>query len=326
MVPPDATPASSRVAILLSTYNGEQFLVEQLTSLQAQTIHDWVLYWRDDGSTDATPRMMTEFLVTLGAGRSVVLPLDGHVGAAESFLRLLRIAVADGFEAVAFADQDDVWLPDKLSRGLTALHEAPAATPALYCARQLLVDAKLGRIAQSAMLRRPPAFPAALTQNVATGCTVVLNRVAAELIAASRAPAGTLHDWWSYLMVTAAGGRVLFDATPVVLYRQHEANTLGAPATLLQRSVAALRRGPTIFMNVFLQNLTALADQPELISATASAQVAVIAHALECGAMRRCAALRMRGLRRQTWPETMLFRLWFLLHKSPAPRSTHPRL
>ncbi len=317
MMRPDATlavQASGRVAILLSTYNGEQFLQEQLASLQAQSVPNWVLYWRDDGSTDATPRMMAEFLATLGSGRAVVLPGDGRVGPAKSFLRLLRIAATGGYDAIAFADQDDVWLPDKLARGMASLIQVPATTPALYCARQVLVDAELRRIADSAMVRRSLAFPAALTQNIATGCTVMLNRTATNLIAASRAPGATLHDWWSYLMVSAAGGQVLFDTTPVVLYRQHETNTMGAPASLVQRGLAALHRGPATFMNVFLQNIAALGDQPELITSAASAQVAAIAHALDGGQMQRCAALRMPGLRRQTWPETMLFRLWFLLH------------
>jgi hypothetical protein len=65
---------------------------------------------------------------------------------------------------------------------------------------------------------------------------------------------------------------------------------------------------------VFRQNIAALADQPELISAGASQQVAAIARDLNGGAMQRWAVLRMRGLTRQTWPETMLFRLWFILH------------
>jgi hypothetical protein len=68
-------------------------------------------------------------------------------------------------------------------------------------------------------------------------------------------------------------------------------------------------------MNVFLQNIAALADQPGLISPAANAEVAAITHALDGGALRRCAVLRMRGLRRQTWTETMLFRLWFMLHQ-----------
>ena len=95
-------------------YNGEQFLSEQLASLQAQTVHDWMLYWRDGGSTDATPRIMKAFLTTLGYGRSIVVPGDGRLGAAESFMRLLRVAAADGCGAIAFADHDDVWMPEKL--------------------------------------------------------------------------------------------------------------------------------------------------------------------------------------------------------------------
>jgi len=306
-------PASGRVAILLSTYNGEQFLAEQLASLQSQTMRDWLLYWRDDGSSDATPRIMADYLATLGADRGFIVPGDARVGASESFLRLLRVATADASDVVAFADQDDVWLPEKLARGLRALAAVPSDEPALYCARQVLVDATLQRLADSPTIRHRPAFPAALTQNIATGCTLMLNRAAAMLIAESRAPGGTLHDWWSYLVVAAAGGRLLFDPTPVVLYRQHAANMVGAPASMLQRGVAALRRGPQSFMQIFRQNVAALAGQPELLSPAASAQIATIARALDGGVMQRCAVLRMRGLRRQTWPETMLFRLWFML-------------
>jgi hypothetical protein len=214
---------------------------------------------------------------------------------------------------VAFADQDDVWLPEKLARGLQALIAVPRDIPALYCARQVLVDATLRRIAESPTIRQRPAFPAALTQNIATGCTLMLNRAAAVLIAASKAPNGTLHDWWSYLVVAAAGGQLLFDPTPVVLYRQHAANMVGAPSSMLQRGVAALRRGPDSFMQVFRHNVAALAAQPELLSPPARAQITTIARALDGGVLRRCGMLRMRGLRRQTWPETMLFRLWFML-------------
>jgi glycosyltransferase involved in cell wall biosynthesis len=308
----EGTPVTSRVAILLSTYNGAQFLAEQLASLKAQSFQDWVLYWRDDGSTDASARIVADFLATGGARKSVAVPGNGRVGASASFLRLLRAATRDGCGTVAFCDQDDVWLPEKLARGLATLGEVPEATPALYCARQVLVDAKLRRLGLSAMLRRPPGFPAALTQNIATGCTLMLNGAAARLIAASRAPGAILHDWWCYVLVAAAGGRLLFDEMPVVLYRQHGTNAVGVPSSLPRRGVAALRRGPTTFMNVFRQTVAALADQPELISATAREEVAAIARALGGGAMQRLRILRRGGLTRQTWLETMLFRWWFL--------------
>src|SRR5437879_5856134 len=95
--------------------------------------------------------------------------------------------------------------------------------PALYCARQILVDENLQRIGGSGPMHRPAGFPAALTQNVTTGCTIVLNQRAAALIASWEPSTSTLHDWWSYLAVTAAGGTLLHDDTPTVLYRQHAA-------------------------------------------------------------------------------------------------------
>jgi glycosyltransferase involved in cell wall biosynthesis len=314
MAMPDQARAAGRVAILLSTFNGERFLDEQLASLQAQTVTDWRLYWRDDGSSDGTGEVMAAFRARLGPDRVVAVPNEGRLGASASFLHLLRAADADAADFVAFADQDDVWLPEKLARGLDTLATRPPGTAALYFARQVLVDANLQRICLSSPLRQAPEFPASLTQNVATGCTLMLNRAAIQLIAASRAPATTLHDWWCYLLVTAAGGVALFDSTPVVLYRQHGQNLVGAPASWLRRVAGALHRGPQAFMNVLRNNVAALAEQPQLLSEQAREQVATIARALDGGALRRLPVLRMRGLVRQTWSETALFRLWFLLH------------
>ncbi|HUA78466.1 MAG TPA: glycosyltransferase family 2 protein, partial [Acetobacteraceae bacterium] len=247
-------PSGRSVAILLSAYNGAPFLPAQLESLLAQTHRSWRLYWRDDGSTDATRALLRDFAAGPAAGRVVELPSPaGRLGATRSFLELL--ALAPPADAIAFADQDDVWLPDKLARGLAALAHAPAETPTLYCARQTLVGPTLARIGLSFPIRRPPGFPAALTQNIATGCTAMLNPAAVRLIAASRPPPITLHDWWSYLVVAAAGGRILADPEPAVLYRQHAGNLVGARGAWLPRALGALRRGPRPFMMVFRAHL-----------------------------------------------------------------------
>ena len=207
--------ASGKVAILLSTFNGEPFLEEQLASIAAQSHRDWVLYWRDDGSTDRTCQLMARFMAGAGASRCIVPDAPGRIGVTHSFLALLRAAACDRPAAFAFADQDDVWLPDKLSLGLAALAPVPATIPTLYCARQILVGEKLNPLGLSFRLHCSPGFPAALTQNLATGCTVMLNPAAGQLIRRSQAPAATHHDWWSYLLVTAAGGRLIMDEEPV---------------------------------------------------------------------------------------------------------------
>ena len=307
---------SGRVVILLATYNGAVFLPEQLASYLTQTHADWTLLWRDDGSTDATIPVMAGFAARVGADRCRRLDAPaGRLGVQGSFLALLRAALPSlgPGDAVAFSDQDDVWLPEKLARGMAALAGAAEGVPALACARQRLVDATLAPLGESPQLCRPPGFPAALAQNIATGCTISLNRAAAALVAGSRAPEDMLHDWWSYVLVAAAGGRVLADPLPLVLYRQHVANAVGAPPSTLGRARGALVRGPGAFMHLFRANVAALAAQPALLSPAARRDVARLQAALTGGRRRRLAALRLPGLVRQTALETLTFRLWFLL-------------
>jgi len=313
---PGTSVAASRVAVLLSTYNGSRFLSAQLDSFLAQRHGAWTLFWRDDGSTDGTPAALSGFARRSGSGRCVqVSRPPGRVGVAGSYLALLRAALpqlAQG-DAVAFADQDDVWLPDKLARGMAALAKVPRGVPALYCARQVLVDAKLHRIGLSPAFVRPPGFPAALTQNIATGCTVLLNHAAAALVAGSQPPPGTLHDWWSYLLVSAAGGRVLTDDEPVLLYRQHAGNVVGAQRSRLRRALAAARRGPGPFMADFRRHLNGLAAHAELLTPAARRDICLLQHAIAGGPLHRLAALALPGLRRSHWSEGVLFRLWFVI-------------
>jgi glycosyltransferase involved in cell wall biosynthesis len=300
------------VAILLSTWNGATYLPEQLASFLRLTGPDWRVYWRDDGSDDRSADMVRAFAAAAGAGLVVERNDNrGRIGITASFLSLLRGAPEGSI--VAFADQDDVWLPEKLTRGVRALEDVQNGTPALYCARQSLVNATLKPIRLSARLTEPPGFPQALTQNIATGCTVMLNAEAVRLIAASHEPPATLHDWWCYLVITAAGGRVLIDDTPTVLYRQHAHNAVGVPLSTWKRAVAAVQRGPKVFMRTFRQHADALTDQPHLLTPAAREALDLISDGLHQGVRPRLRALGHPGLRRQSFAETQLFRLWFLL-------------
>jgi hypothetical protein len=304
--------SDANVAILLSTRNGASFLGEQLDSLLAQSHGEWEIFWRDDGSQDATQSLMHAFADGVGHGRVVDMNDNfGHLGITASFLGLLRRAPRD--RIIAFADQDDVWLPEKLARGVAALARMPSATPGLYCARQRLVGENLAPVKDSPLLSGPLGFPQAMTQNVATGCTVMLNPKAARLLCDAREPPETLHDWWSYLLVSAAGGMVTMDDTPTVLYRQHAHNAVGVPLSNPKRAWAALRRGPGAFMRTFRAHMRALEDQQELLSPAARESLGLISRGLHDGFSRRLRALAHPALKRQNWAETQLFRLWFLL-------------
>jgi glycosyltransferase involved in cell wall biosynthesis len=301
------------VAILLSTYNGESFLTAQLHSFLAQTYHAWTLYWRDDGSTDASVRLVRDFAAEAGNERCVFAAGGGSRQITRSFLAVLRAARAGTSAYFAFADQDDVWLPEKLGRGVAALETVPAGQPALYCAQRIVVDSALWRTGEPGPLRRPPGFPAALTQNIAPGCTMMLNRAAADLVLASEPPDTIWHDWWCYVIVAAAGGRILADPTATVLYRQHANNHIGESRNWLRRGIAALRRGPGPFMRLLRQHVTTLQARPELLPASTHQQLSAIADALNGGRIARIRVLCLPGFARQTWLETWVFRVWFLL-------------
>lgn len=306
------------VCILLSVYNGAAFLEALLASLLEQRGVEWVLYWRDDGSHDGSTAIMHRFQAQAGgAGRCVAVPAPeggNHLGVMRSYAWLLAHAPQN--MPVAFCDQDDVWFPDKLHRALVALACQPEGAPALYCSRQVLTDSALRPLGLSPRLPPSPCFLMALTQNIATGCTVVLSAQAVRLVCQCPPPAAILHDWWAYLVVSGAGGRILVDNQPTLFYRQHGGNTVGASARLVVRAAGALRRGPRQFMDIFYANISALLLHPAL-----SAQNRAGLHGLrgvldDAGPARwrRARTLwRLRAMRRSALPDQCVFGLWFLL-------------
>lgn len=264
LIPSQPALWQSVITILLSTYNGERFLAAQLDSFLAQSYENWGLHWPDDGSTDGTVGIMRDFTARLEPGRCMESPSSGeHLGASTSFLTLL--AECDSPDAAAFADQDDVWLPEKLRCAVEHLAQA-GPRPMLYCARQYLVNEALQRAKLSVAHLDTPGFPACITQNIANGNTLVMNTAAAALVTSMGQPEGTVHDWWSYIVVSACGGKIVFDERPQVLYRLHKNNLIGSSRPLPARAMAAIRRGPAIFMTMMRRHTDTLAAQSNLLS------------------------------------------------------------
>ena len=307
---PGRPAGSLQVTILLSTYNGAKHLESQLNSFLAQAHVDWRLVWRDDGSLDASCATVEAFADAAGKSRCIKSPSSGqHLGAAASFLRLLNDCAESPF--IAFADQDDCWLPAKLQRALLMLADA-GTQPAIYCARQILTDEDFGHPCPSMKFSGNPGFPASLTQNIATGGTVVMNNAAARLVAAIALPEASNHDWWSYLVVSACGGKVVYDAVPSMLYRQHAGNMVGSQISTFRRAIAALGRGPGIYMTMMRRHADRLWEFRDALDPRAVADLQLIRQGLAGGLAERIAALRCPGFKRGTALETLLFRLWFL--------------
>jgi glycosyltransferase involved in cell wall biosynthesis len=317
---PDRMSAGSDgdVTIILSTFNGGRFLPEQLESFRKQDGVDWRLIWRDDGSTDATNTIMDDFCLQLPAAQAVRATGSGvNLGVFNSFMTLLGDAL--DAPAVAFADQDDVWLPEKLQRALARLRTVEPGRPAVYCARQMLVDEALQPIGLSPLPHHAPGFPGLLLQNIGTGCTIVMNRAAAQAIHASQKPQRSLHDWWSCLFVAAIGGTILFDdTTPAILYRQHGANLVGASKSRLRRLVGALSRGAGAHNAQLSGHLDALMRNNERLTPEAARITQQIRTGYGRGWSARLALFRIAGFRRQTMMENVLLGLWLLRGHVPS--------
>jgi glycosyltransferase involved in cell wall biosynthesis len=219
----------ARVQILLSTYNGAEFLPELLESLDAQSLQDFHLRVRDDGSTDGTLAILDEYT----RHRPATVQRGAHLGVPQSFFRALHDA-EPGADFFAYCDQDDVWLPSKVARAVECLSRANPAVPALYCSALTPVDVRLEPIGKPRPSTKALGFLNALVENRVSGCTMMFNRAAWELLTRSTPRAALMHDHWAYLVVSAFGA-VHFDPEPSLLYRQHDRNTVGMPRGLWSR-------------------------------------------------------------------------------------------
>lgn len=225
------------IAILLAAKDGANYLEQQLQSLRDQTVDGADVFVAEDGSTDDTPGILKRWAALWDKGRFEIGPGPGTGSAADAFRHLVLTAPVD-HDHVAFADQDDIWLPEKLRAASTRL-ASHADQPAVYCSRTKLIDAAGTTIGNSRIFRKPPAFRNALVQSIAGGNTMVMNRAAFAVLKESmrRGPV-VAHDWWTYQIVTGAGGSMLYQREPDTLYRQHASNVVGSNIG----PVAALRR------------------------------------------------------------------------------------
>ena len=221
--------SKAQVSILLSVHGDSIFLKDFLDSLANQSFRDFVLVCRFDGLP--SPAILS---LVSGFPSAVVLPDQTHYNVIVSYQRLLDVAVEMDTTYFMFADQDDIWHPDKIARSVQAIKDVesgkPAETPVLVHSDLRVVDEHLKQIAPS-MVQYQSLNPGLVSladlmiQNNVTGCTTIFNRALAAL---ARIPEEAIcHDW--YLALTAAAfGTIVFLPEPLIDYRQHKDNVFGA--------------------------------------------------------------------------------------------------
>lgn len=287
------------VAILMCTFNGEQFLAAQLKSILDQSHQNWTLWVSDDGSTDQTLEILRETQAEWGADRLKIVA-GPQKGFARNFLSLTCRSEIEA-DYFAFSDQDDVWLPEKLSRAIGMLDNLPRDIPALYGSRTQLINAKGEIIGISKLKPHDLGFHNALVQNVAGGNTMVFNKHLRHVVQFAGVYLDIVsHDWWLYLVATAIKGNVIFDQQPFILYRQHKDNLVGANSSIS----AKLNRLSQLFSGRFKgwiqRNQTCLKN----IEARMTSDFVKTAHSLatlhNLSLIQRVSTFKQIGVRRQS--------------------------
>ncbi len=220
------------IDILMAVYNGGEFLGQQIESIIAQTFTDWRLIIADDCSSDSS------FDIACGYARQYPDKIyafrnETPTGSAKAnFMQLTARAEA---EYIMFSDQDDFWLPHKLERTMSKMHELEQSCgdiPLLVHTELEIVGSALEHIHDS-FTRFQGLSPAAASierlavQNNVTGCTTMINRKLLELVKDADPQHMLMHDWW-IAMAAAAFGRIGFVSEPTIKYRQHGGNQVGA--------------------------------------------------------------------------------------------------
>ncbi|MBR0249717.1 MAG: glycosyltransferase, partial [Synergistaceae bacterium] len=244
---PDQTSLLSQipsVAVIMSTYNGEKYLSEQIDSILAQKDVHVELFIRDDGSTDNTRNIISDYAEH---HRNIHVSYGTNVGFARSFIQ--ELLVASGFEYYAFSDQDDFWLEDKLIKAVEAIKREEAMNiskiPVIWHSNLYVSDASLNIIRKTKLHTRVRSLESLIFRRSIPGCTTVMNSEARNLaghkyISALISSRG--HENCIFYILYLMGGKVICSPEAYIYYRQHSHNTIGSPITFKARIIREYKK------------------------------------------------------------------------------------
>ncbi len=300
-----------KIAILLATYNGAQFLSAQLLSIEKQSHENWCLYVLEDGSSDKTLDILKAYQEKWGASKLVIF-LQPNQGATRSFLTLIcnQTIHADYY---AYCDQDDIWGLTKLERAIDVLKKQQCDIPLLYCSRAELIDTKNKPIGCATIYTKTPCFEHALVQNIASGNTMVFNNATRHLLAMIGVVDVPVHDWWTYILVTACGGKVFYDPVSSIKYRQHARNLIGYHRPRTELSWNKIFRRIQNFYHLYKKHATYL-KRFSHISLSANKTLEAFENSTKSNVILRLYWLYQSKVFRKTAYETLELYLATILH------------
>lgn len=251
-----------KIAVLLASYNGEDYIEEQILSVLNQTDNNWHLVIRDDGSTDKTLQIEKRIAKKYPEFITVLENKTNIHGPKSNFLELTRYALKEKYEYIMFCDQDDFWKKDKIKHTfeLMCKNEINKQVPVLVHTDLEVVDEKLNTLGKSffqyrALNSKVKDINHLLVQNNVTGCTMMVNRsLVLKAFKNENLEKMAMHDWW-FTLVASVYGKIAFLNESTIKYRQHGGNVVGAtkvntPAFIWKRLMGKAHVKDTLMMAV----------------------------------------------------------------------------
>jgi glycosyltransferase involved in cell wall biosynthesis len=215
------------IDIVLTTFNGEKYLSEQIESIIAQDFNSWRLLIRDDGSNDNTVAIIEKYC-SLYPNKIVYYDDNKRLGPGAGFLEILKKTTS---QYCMFCDQDDIWNKDKVSLSLSKIKELDSEQPSLVFTNLSVTDSDMNIIDSSFwnfqnVNPKNTDLASLLYSNVVTGCTMIVNRELINIV--DDVPDGfVMHDWW-FSLCASVFGKIDYVNKPTIEYRQHSNNDTGA--------------------------------------------------------------------------------------------------
>lgn len=215
----------NKIAVLLTTHNGEKYIEYQLDSIIKQKGNYIIdIFISDDSSNDNTIYICKKKKYKKNIKKIFKVNFKSF---SKNFLNLVK-KIPAYYDYYAFCDQDDIWLKDKFKRAIKIL----CKDFSLYCSRTILINNNFEKIGFSPLFEKKPSFSNALVQSIAGGNTMVFKRKIFKALLKFKVFNAPSHDWLLYIITTGIGEKVYYDKISKIYYRQHTNNLVGSNKNL----------------------------------------------------------------------------------------------
>lgn len=234
-----------KVAVILSTYNGEKYIKDQIDSILKQTYKNIEIYVRDDGSKDRTAEILNEY----EKQGKIRLYVQENVGFIKSFFQCLSFC--NDADYYAFCDQDDIWFEEKIERAVKLLNEKKLDIPLLYFSDYDYYDEEMNFVSHFKSHKKGPSFRNAIVDCINMGISTVINKKARDIIVESEIQKSCGHDWTAY-MICSGLGEVIYDKIPTVKYRRTGNNVSAGGKSFIAFQIWRIKK---FFVNDYFSNV-----------------------------------------------------------------------